>query len=254
MVQIESECFSLPKAGNRKDEYEDAYGSSIFVNKDTAYYRYAIADGASESSFADIWADMLASGYCNGKFNDKQIHKSIAKLSKAWKGKLNTKDLPWYAQEKLNNGAFSTLAGITFRLTDASSVAFDAVAIGDSCIFQIRGDKIIAFFPLGSVADFHNRPVLISSNAANNIHLKGFVKKWSGAAQAGDSFLLMTDALACWILTRYEEDISVIKKIHGLACEHDFIHLVQAERKLIYRDGSFYLRNDDVTLIRVNLF
>ncbi len=254
MVQIESECFALPKAGNRKEEYEDAFNCNIFVNKHTAYYRFAIADGASESSFADIWADLLASGYCNGKFDSKHIHKSISKLSKAWKRKLNAKDLPWYAQEKLNSGAFSTLAGITFRLTDASSVAFDAIAIGDSCIFQIRGDKIIAFFPLGSVDDFHNRPVLISSNEANNIHLKAFVKKWTGTAQAGDSFLLMTDALACWILARYEEDISVIKKLHGLACEHDFINLVQAERKLICHDGSFYLRNDDVTLIRVKLF
>ncbi|AJY75055.1 hypothetical protein VN24_11290 [Paenibacillus beijingensis] len=252
-MQIESEYFSLPKAGNRKDEYEDAFNSSIFVHKDTAYYKFAIADGASESSFADIWADLLASGYCNGKFDSKHIHKFISKLSKAWKRKLNAGDLPWYAQEKLNSGAFSTLAGITFRLTDASSAAFDAVAIGDSCIFQIRGDNIIAFFPLGSVEDFHHRPVLISSNAANNIHLQAFVKKWSGTAQAGDSFWLMTDALACWLLTRYEEDISVIKKIYGLAREHDFIYFVQAERKLMCPGGSFYLRNDDVTLIRVNL-
>lgn len=253
MVQIASECFSLPKAGNRKDEYEDAFNSTISVHKDTAYYRFAVADGASESSFADIWADLLTSGYCNGKLDGKDIHKSIAKLSKAWKRKLNPKELPWYAQEKLNSGAFSTLAGITFRSTDASSVAFDAFAIGDSCICQIRADQIIAFFPLGSVDDFHKSPVLISSNAANNLHLTAFVKKWSGHSQAGDSFWLMTDALACWLLTRYEEDISVVKKIHGLACEDDFIHFVQAERKRICRDGSYYLRNDDVTLIRVNL-
>ncbi|MDQ0871580.1 hypothetical protein QFZ77_000239 [Paenibacillus sp. V4I3] len=253
MVQIENTCFSLPKAGNRKDEYEDAVGSSIFVNKDTAYYRFAIADGASESSFSDIWANLLASGYCNGKFESKHIDKSVSKLSKAWKRKLNAKNLPWYAEEKLKSGAFSTLAGITFRLTDASSAGFDAVAIGDSCIFQVRGDKIIAFFPLSSIDDFHNRPVLISSNTVNNIHLKMFVKKWTGTAQTGDTFLLMTDALACWTLTRYEEDASVIKKIQGLAGEHDFINLVQSERKLICRDGGFYLRNDDVTLIRVNL-
>lgn len=253
MVQVVSECFALPKAGNRKDEYEDAFNCNAFFNKNTAYYRFAVADGASESSFADIWADLLASGYCDGTFDSKHIQKSISKLSKAWKRKLTVKDLPWYAQEKLNSGAFSTLAGITFRLTDAPSAAFNAVAIGDSCICQIRDDKIIAFFPLGSVEDFHNRPVLLSSNAANNIHLKAFVKKWSGTAQTGDSFLLMTDALACWILTRYKEDISVMKQILRLASEQDFIHLVQAERKFIRRDGSFYLRNDDVTLIRVNL-
>ncbi|TVY05404.1 hypothetical protein [Paenibacillus cremeus] len=252
-MQIESEFFSLPKSGNHKDEYEDAFNRGTLVNKGTAYYRFAIADGASESSFADIWADLLASGYCNGKFDSTQIQKSISKLSKAWKRQLNGKALPWYAQEKLHSGAFSTLAGITFRLTDAPSVAFDAVAIGDSCIAHIRSDKIIAFFPLGSIDDFHNRPVLISSNAVNNLHLTSFVKKWTGTAQAGDSFLLMTDALACWVLTRYEEDTSVIKKIHGLACEQDFINLVEVERQSIRRDGSIYLRNDDVTLVRVNL-
>jgi hypothetical protein len=254
MVQIESECFSLHKAGNGKDEYEDAFHTGITVSKDVAYHRFAIADGASESSFADIWADLLASAYCHGQWGRHPIDKSIAKLSKAWRRKLHPGELPWYAQEKLSNGAFSTLAGITFLLTDASSAVFHAAAIGDSCIFHIRGDKIIAFFPLGSIDDFHNRPVLISSNAANNHQLKASLKQWSGTADAGDSFLLMTDALACWFLTRYEENMSVIKKVHGLASERDFIDLVQSERKLISRNGGCYLRNDDVTLIRVNLF
>lgn len=253
MVQIASECFSLQKAGNRKEEYEDAFNTSIFVNKDTAYHRFAIADGASESSFANIWAGLLAGYYCNGKMDSHQLHNSISKLSKAWKRKLNTKDLPWYAQEKLNSGAFSTLAGITFRLTDTLSIEFDAIAIGDSCMFQIRDEKIAHFFPLASVEDFHNRPILISSNGAYNLHLKASVKNWSGTAQTGDSFWLMTDALACWTLTRYEEGTNVIKQIHGLASEDDFIRLVEAERKLVRRDGSFYLRNDDVTFIRVNL-
>ncbi|WP_199620214.1 protein phosphatase 2C domain-containing protein [Paenibacillus alkalitolerans] len=254
MVQIESACFSLQKAGNRIDEYEDAFNCDIFANDDPGRFRFAIADGASESSFAGIWAGLLANAYCGGKFDGKHIHKSISKLSKVWSRTIHAKDLPWYAQEKLNSGAFSTLAGITFRLTgeDGFFAEFDAIAVGDSCIFHIRGDKIIASFPVGSTDDFHNRPVLISTNAANNMDLKAFVKRWTGTAQTGDSFLLMTDALACWMLTRYEEDTSVVKKIHGLAGEHDFTNLVHAERRSIWRNGSFYLRNDDVTLIRIN--
>ncbi|WP_165822625.1 protein phosphatase 2C domain-containing protein [Paenibacillus montanisoli] len=243
----------MPKAGNRQDEYEDAFNRSIQINKDTTNYRFAIADGASESSFADLWAKLLASGYCNGKFDDRPLQKSISKLSRVWQKKLQGKDLPWYAQEKLSSGAFAAIAGITFRLTDASFTAFDAVAIGDSCIFQIRNDKMIAAFPMSSADEFHNRPVLISSNAANNGPLKDFVRTWSGIAKAGDSFLLMTDALACWLLTRYEEDLSVIKKLYGLASEQDFTRFVHAERKSISRDGGFYLRNDDVTFIRVKL-
>lgn len=244
MVQIASDCYSLQKAGYRKEEYEDAFQSGVSMNM----YRFAVADGASESSFANVWAGLLAGAYCNGKMDSDQFHNSISKLSKAWKRKLNAKNLPWYAQEKLSIGAFSTLAGITFRSAYDSFVEFDAMAIGDSCIFQIRDTQLVCSFPLASAEDFHNRPILISSNGANNLHLQSSMKKWSGTAQAGDSFWLMTDALACWMLTRYEEGTEVIKQIQGLTCEEDFFRMVETERK------QARLKNDDVTLIRVNLW
>ncbi|WP_127534553.1 protein phosphatase 2C domain-containing protein [Paenibacillus kobensis] len=253
-MRIESECFLLPKAGNRSDEYEDASHSSTQVHKETTICRFAIADGASESSYADLWANLLVSGYCYGRFGGIQIHRAISPLSKAWQKKTNGKSLPWYAQEKLSSGAFSTLAGITFRFAaDDESAAFDAMAVGDSCIFHVRGDTMVASFPLSTADDFRRRPVLISSNAANNVQLKEFVRLWSGTAEAGDVFWLMTDALACWLLTRYEEDRSVIRLIHQLADEHDFNHLVHEERRRPHREGYFYLRNDDVTFIRLKL-
>ncbi|WP_308637341.1 hypothetical protein [Paenibacillus silvisoli] len=250
-MRIESDCFALPKAGNRRDEYEDASHSSTHVHKETTICRFAIADGASESSFADLWANLLASGYCYGRFDGKPLHKSVSPLSKAWQRKINGsgRELPWYAQEKLSSGAFSTLAGITFRMTaeDGAAAAFDAIAVGDSCMFHVRGDAIIASFPLSTADEFQHRPVLISSNAANNGQLKSFVSKWSGTAEAGDAFWLMTDALACWFLTRYKEDrSSAMKQINSLASEQDFHHLVQEERRRL-------LKNDDVTLLRLKL-
>ncbi|MBP3963032.1 protein phosphatase 2C domain-containing protein [Paenibacillus lignilyticus] len=244
----------MPKAGNRSDEYEDASHSSTHVHKETTICRFAIADGASESSYAELWANLLVSGYCFGRFGGMQIHKSVFPLSKAWQKKTNGKNLPWYAQEKLSSGAFSTLAGITFRIArDAESAAFDAMAVGDSCIFHVRGDSMLASFPLSNVDEFLRRPVLISSNTANNAQLKAFVHSWSGTAEAGDEFWLMTDALACWLLTRYKEDRSVIWLIHKLGGERDFNHLVHEERRRTHREGRFYLRNDDVTFIRLKL-
>lgn len=253
-MRIESDCFLLPKAGHRSDEYEDASHSSTQVHKDTTIYRFAVADGASESSFAGLWAKLLTSGYCFGRFGDMQISKSISPLSKAWQKKTGGKSLPWYAQEKLSSGAFSTLAGITFRLAkDAESAAFDATAVGDSCIFHIRGHAMIASFPLSTSEDFERRPVLISSNPANNDQLQASVHNWSGTAEAGDSFWLMTDALACWLMTRYKEDRSVIRLIHQVADKRDFNQLVLEERRQPDREGRYYLRNDDVTLIRLKL-
>lgn len=253
-MRIESECFLLPKAGNRRDEYEDASHSSMHVHKETTVCRFAIADGASESSYAEQWANLLVKGYCFGRFGGMQIHRAVSPLSKAWQKKMNGKTLPWYAQEKLSSGAFSTLAGITFRFAiDADAAAFDAIAVGDSCIFHIREDKLIASFPLSTADDFGRRPVLISSNAANNAQLHAFVHRWSDIAEAGDEFWLMTDALACWLLTRYMEDTSVIRIMQKLADERDFQHLVHEERRRPHHEGYFYLRNDDVTFIRLKL-
>ncbi|MGH7226717.1 MAG: hypothetical protein ACRELF_26170, partial [Gemmataceae bacterium] len=50
-------AFHVHKRGNAPDEYEDAFAG------DTAKARFAIADGASESSFAAMWAQLLTEGF-----------------------------------------------------------------------------------------------------------------------------------------------------------------------------------------------
>ena len=47
------QVFSVPKFGNTEDEYEDAVAFSL------PDQRFAIADGATESSFSDRWAQSL---------------------------------------------------------------------------------------------------------------------------------------------------------------------------------------------------
>ena len=51
------QAFRLPKRGHSADEYEDAYAANPYVG------RFAVADGASESSFAALWAQLLVNGF-----------------------------------------------------------------------------------------------------------------------------------------------------------------------------------------------
>src|SRR6266404_6244133 len=46
-------AFAVPKRGNSTEEYEDAFAANPNAG------RFAIADGASESSFASLWAKLL---------------------------------------------------------------------------------------------------------------------------------------------------------------------------------------------------
>ena len=55
------QTLSLPKRGHSADEFEDAFAF------DPAAGRYAVADGASESSFAGLWARLLVEGFIRPK-------------------------------------------------------------------------------------------------------------------------------------------------------------------------------------------
>ena len=66
-MSLQYEAFSLQKKDNSEEEYEDAY--SIKKLSDSASnleYRFSVADGATESSFARIWAELLTEGYSEG--------------------------------------------------------------------------------------------------------------------------------------------------------------------------------------------
>ncbi|SDO17442.1 hypothetical protein SAMN04487897_109101 [Paenibacillus sp. yr247] len=252
-MQLENIIFSSPKAGNSQEEYEDAFSYIEFVNETPPFYRFSIADGATESSFADIWAGLLVNGYCDGMFNFDFLQESVKRLSQYWHKKVHIKDLPWYAQEKLENGAFSSLAGITLTETSEHEVQYELAAIGDSCIFHIRNGEILTSFPLKSEEEFNNSPVLISSNFMRNHDIELHIKKMTGTAIQGDSFFLMTDALACWLLRCFRNDMKIVESLSEIRDQEEFLSLIQQERNKEYEEGGFYLRNDDVTFIRVNL-
>lgn len=250
-MQLESRVYSSPKAGNSSNEYEDAFASSEQVVE--VEYRYSIADGATESSFADIWAKILADDYCFGEFDFDSLSECIKRLTLRWQKKVHTKDLPWYALEKLESGAFSSLAGVALTEVTETEMQAEMAAIGDSCIFHIRDGVLLSAFPLESAEDFNNSPALISSNPERNKGLEEHIKKRSVAATQGDSFYLMTDALSCWLLRRYKEDPNVLQRMNDLQEDEKFYRLIEQERSVPYEEGGYYLRNDDVTFIRVKL-
>src|SRR6266513_307758 len=75
---------------------------------------------------------------------------------RAFDQEVAAKPLPWYAEEKMRSGAFSSLAGLTLHgpaaeeTGDGAGGAWESFAVGDSCLFQVRADELIVAFPLGS--------------------------------------------------------------------------------------------------------
>jgi hypothetical protein len=245
-MRIHSEAFWLPKAGNTEEEYEDAFWPQEPVDSSAAVFRVAVADGATEASFSALWAQLLVKAYCEGKFDEGLHEGALVDLQTQWIQDIGSQPLPWYAEQKVLDGAFSSLIGVTFQQASSpavnnGSVLWRAVAVGDSCLFQVRDDRLIQAFPLNNSNEFNNRPALISSRQEFNDRLPNSIFDCEGMLEIDDSLYLMTDALACWFLSALEQGHKPWK----------IKHWVQIKKWVTGLRRTKKIRNDDVTIVQI---
>ncbi|HMG74622.1 MAG TPA: protein phosphatase 2C domain-containing protein [Pyrinomonadaceae bacterium] len=238
---IRSEVSYVPKAGNTEEEYEDAFWPPVDLDQQLQTLKFAIADGATETSFASVWARLLVKAYCSTKFNHRLKSGDLADLRLQWATAVSSESLPWYAEEKLRFGAFSSLLGVTLHKRRDGSAGWRAIAVGDSCLFHIHNNRLTAAFPLDRSEAFNSRPVLLSSNRNYEELESSNIATITGELHVEDALYLMTDALACWFLTLVEAGKEPWKlKRTGLF--ERWIKSLREEKKI---------RNDDVTLVRI---
>lgn len=271
-MRISIQSFWLPKAGNTLKEYEDDYDFSYNQNvrgrRETKPHfatstrtmkrpRFAIADGATESSFSGLWAHQLVEIYVDkAPKKPAALRKWVEQCSLVWKQHIATLELPWHAQNKVRQGAFAALLGLNLHpLESETSIgSWTALAVGDTCLFQIRQNELIQRFPIQYAAQFGYRPILLSSIPEKN------QKVWaaeadmsaSGTWQPGDVFFLATDALAHWFLMEFEQGRTPWQTIYDMAEQaqafsDSFPQWIEAQQQA----GT--LRNDDVTLLVITI-
>lgn len=252
--------FWLPKEGNTVEEYEDASAHSV------PRRLFAVADGATESSFADLWALSLVNKFAESPPVIKPpatdpFRDWVTPLQKEWHMQINWERLPWYAEEKARGGAFATFLGLKFTGGDApvekpgffsrlfgggkktSEIRWTALAIGDSNLFHIRGGALVKSFPFTTSEQFNSRPLLLGSNPARNAKVWADIKFAEGDTQPGDLFLLATDALAKWFCMEVEQGRKPWLTLAKLKTHDDFDGFVAQIRK------RTAIRNDDTTLV-----
>ncbi len=240
------QAFHTHKRGNTPEEYEDAFAG------DAAKARFAVADGASESSFVATWAKLLVEGFVSAEGKAWRDLAWLAPARQRWAAEVDDRPLPWYAEEKREQGAYATLLGIAFHetRTKAEMPVWYALAIGDSCLFRLRAGKLRYSFPMTRADDFGNLPGLLGSRGRPADTPQPAVKRARGQCRPGDRLLLTTDALAEWMLRRNEQEQRPADDIERLLAEsapHDaFTGWIEERRN---QQG---LRNDDVTLMVID--
>lgn len=246
-MEIVVQSYWLHKNGSTPDQYEDAFRPGTERRPLDAVVRCAVTDGATEAAFAGLWAKRLAWGYRRGWLDGKEtLSARLPTLQKMWRRRIGKMSLSWHAEEKFRQGAYATLAGITFYPPAESEFSrWTAVAIGDSCLFQLRGDALLNAFPLKRAEQFNNFPALLSSNPATNAKALEHTCYLEGTWQAQDQFYLMTDALACWFLKSKEageKPWGMIQNMNGFK-RTDFQNWIATLRE------TNSIRNDDTTLM-----
>jgi serine/threonine protein phosphatase PrpC len=225
-----------PKSGNTASEYEDAYA----VKPEAL--RFAVADGASETSFARQWAELLVEGFVQVAPSAAELHAFVAPLQATWAEGQQGKATSWYAERKAKEGAFSSLLGLTIE-----GERWRALAIGDSCLFVVRSGKMLRAFPLDKAEQFSNRPSLLSSVARSNAGVFEQIAVVDGDLAANDRLLLMTDALAQWFLVEAEMGRRPWAALAKITTPEQFTAFIDCLR------AGGALRNDDVTLVNVEV-
>lgn len=237
---------TFPKDGIETRQFEDAFAFSD--------HSAAVADGASDAFEAGAWARLLVASYVHAAPTADGFAAWLRAPARAWDAALDWDALPWYAEQKARDvGGLATFLGL--RLGDAADgeARFEALAVGDACLFHLRGDAMERRFPVGATEGFGTTPALLSTLQDHNRRLldAGALQRYAGACRPGDRFLLATDALAEWLYAVADLDDPELgfPDWPGVVdvLRHDFVRLIRTLR------GADALRNDDVTLLIVDV-
>ena len=256
-MDLHAEAFWLPKSGFSQAEYEDAFGPPS-LKAPQAFRgeraRFAVADGAAEASFSRQWASQLVRAFVHDHIGVELTAEDLRPLQEKWERTVRRRPLPWYAEEKADMGAFSSLVGLEIVETQCGAGAllgWRAVAVGDSCLFQVERGRIVLAWPLATSSEFGNSPSLLCSKAANNgSGLAGAgAQNMEGSCGQDTAFYLMTDALSCWFLREHERGGEPWRVLADLGTEgaQTFSDAVAGRR------SRGEMKNDDVTLVRVEV-
>jgi hypothetical protein len=114
-------------------------------------------------------------------------------------------------------------------------------------LFLVRCDELLEAFPMPHSRDFSNQPHLLGSRGPPVDHQRDQHREGHGIWFPGDHFLLMTDALAQWFLSEHEAGRRPWHSLSRFSATAGFARLVEDLRE---RES---LRNDDVTLVRIEV-
>jgi Protein phosphatase 2C len=244
-VKLQVGVLHLPKAGATAAEYEDSFDYS--AESGIA----AVSDGASNNFESRSWARLLTRAFVHrppAEFTAPQVLDWVDSVAAEWSESIPWQDLTVFEETKAALGSAATLVGLKFEspALRKSEGSWRCLALGDSCLFQVTRGQLVKSLPIAKSADFDIHPPLLSTRAENSKLITDQLITAHGGWRAGDTFYLLTDAIAAWFLLEFEQGGSPWEVLSSLD-EQSFASFVDEKR------AQKLMRNDDVTVVALSV-
>lgn len=253
--------FALPKGGEIESEDKIAVNNECHI--------YALADGVSQTFVPGFWAEIIVDNFVNTPFNifnDIEFSKWLVECSNKWFNLINMKWVPEVQEQRIRDGKFphdwnnditdgaqTTLIGCLLSASTASentSRVVQVVSIGDAEFFHFSPKNGESWVLKKSLPYTHSKQFTYKTNVLATRqdmlgHALNSKQQWSVEVQRGDLLVLMSDALAEWLLMQIEEEKGDWLRLLTDLNDDEFKKLVYKERE------SRRMKNDDVTMLIV---
>jgi hypothetical protein len=258
-LQVQSVIFSAAKEGYAPDEWEDgaAAGPNGAAPGGTpSGFRFAVADGATESYESRRWAEQLIDSFMAmspvggtdyPESDVMRMHGWLKEMQDQWQATAPA-GADYIEKVKIRQGTLATFIGGQILGLDTAAPAWRAVALGDSILFHVRQGQLVDHFPRLRAADFDSAPDGISTLPDRLGQIAARLLGQEGRLAADDTIFLATDAFAQWMITCHERgERQLWPLLADLAHPDVFFQLVADQRR------AMLMKDDDVTLMRLRL-
>jgi hypothetical protein len=254
-------CYKVSKIKEKYSDCQDSYSLS------TESTRVAISDGATQSFYSGLWSQILCDLYCSwpNPISHSQWNEWNEFARAQWIDEVNIKlgelkesGKPSWIEclngIKLKKDAFATFIGISL-----DDLYLHGICIGDSCAILVRITKedptkeacceapsIIRIFPGLWQHSFDSRTTGLSSYNSDFHHLPEFFRIPIPVEKNDYRILLMTDALAHYVIDMEGKGLSILSSLLSLSTQEEFAQYIDISREA-------GLANDDTTLVVVEI-
>ncbi|MDD1414345.1 hypothetical protein MEN41_06690 [Dolichospermum sp. ST_con] len=226
---------------------------------------FAIADGASQSFYPSIWAELLVKHFCqNPNINKGNWEDWLQPIQEKWLVeveqrviKAKNENSPVWVQNQ-NRFSFREPATSTFIGLQFIGGKVTGSIVGDSCLFIVEGDQLskkyqlIHTYLLKKSKDFNDCPGYFASyNKDNNFIPDNFqISLNQKKSQKDIYFILATDALSEYIFKCTENKDNIFEILLNISSSgNTFENFVASARN----SDSIKMKNDDVTLLILSM-